>query len=156
MELERKLESGLTPRRDDRAASVSATDSEKASTFGTTETGSEGPIFLAHDAHQLPVLPPFRGEEGAEEDSFEKWIDRLEEMATWCAWDDNKKLTQLRVRLKGAAQSFYKSCSEAERKSYDTLKAALAKRFTPVRLTAVQTSMFYQRRQGADESVDRS
>ena len=56
-------------------------------------------------------------------------------MATWCAWDDNKKLTQLRLRLEGAARSFYNSCSEAERKSYDALKAALAKRFTPVRGT---------------------
>ena len=130
MELERKLGSGSTPRRDDRTASVSATDSEETSTSGTTETGSEGPIFPAHDAQQLPVLPPFRGEEGAEKDSFEDWVDRLEEMATWCAWDDNKKLTQL--RLEGAARSFYKFCSEAERKSYDALKAALAKRFTPV------------------------
>ena len=133
MELERKLGSGSTPRRDDRAASGSATNSEEASTSGTTKTGSEGPIFPAHDAQQLPVLPHFRGEkEGAEEDSFEEWVDQLEEMATWCAWDDNKKLTQLRLRLEGAARSFYKSCSEAERKSYDALKAALAKRFTPV------------------------
>ena len=40
------------------------------------------------------------------------------------------------------------------RKSYDALKAALAKRFTPARLTTVQSTMFHQRRQGPDESVD--
>ena len=59
MELERKLGSGSTLRWDDRAAFVMATDSKEASTSGTTETGSEGPIVPAHDVQQLPVLPPF-------------------------------------------------------------------------------------------------
>uniref|UniRef100_A0A1X7VWH9 Uncharacterized protein n=1 Tax=Amphimedon queenslandica TaxID=400682 RepID=A0A1X7VWH9_AMPQE len=76
--------------------------------------------------------------EDAEEDLFEEWVERLEEMAVWCRCDDHKKLTQLRLRLEGPARSFYKykSYSESEKRSYDALKPALVKRFIPVRLTA--------------------
>uniref|UniRef100_A0A1X7SX02 Uncharacterized protein n=1 Tax=Amphimedon queenslandica TaxID=400682 RepID=A0A1X7SX02_AMPQE len=83
----------------------------------------------------MNVLPPSKGaKEDAEENSFEEWVDCLEEMGVWCRCDDHKKLTQLRLRLEGPARSFYKykSYSESEKRSYDALKPALAKRFTPV------------------------
>uniref|UniRef100_A0A1X7T230 Uncharacterized protein n=1 Tax=Amphimedon queenslandica TaxID=400682 RepID=A0A1X7T230_AMPQE len=115
------------------------------------ETGTkgavEGSVSPIHDAQQLPVLPPFKGaKEDAEEDSFEEWVDHLEEMGVWCRCDDHKKLTQLRLRLEGPARSFYKykSYSESEKRSYDALKPALVKRFTPVRLTAELRKLLYK------------
>jgi hypothetical protein len=55
---------------------------------------------------------------------------------------------------RGNAKSFYRSCTAAQRTSYTQLVSALKKRFTPVKLTALQTQMFHSRRQGANESVD--
>uniref|UniRef100_A0A1X7SRH0 Uncharacterized protein n=1 Tax=Amphimedon queenslandica TaxID=400682 RepID=A0A1X7SRH0_AMPQE len=67
-----------------------------------TEGAVEGSVSPIHDAQQLPVLPPFKGaKEDAEEDSFEEWVDHLEETGVWCRCDDHKKLTQLRLRLEG-------------------------------------------------------
>uniref|UniRef100_A0A1X7UXY1 Uncharacterized protein n=1 Tax=Amphimedon queenslandica TaxID=400682 RepID=A0A1X7UXY1_AMPQE len=74
-----------------------------------TEGAVEGSVSPIHDAQQLPVLPLFKGaKEDAEEDSFEEWVDCLEEMGVWCRCDDHKKLTQLRLRLECPARSFYK------------------------------------------------
>ena len=52
------------------------------------------------------------------------------------------------------AKSFYRSCTPAQKADYDQLICALKKRFTPVKLTALQTQMFHSRKQGAIESVD--
>ena len=52
------------------------------------------------------------------------------------------------------AKSFYRSCTPAQKTDYDQLVCALKKRFTPVKLTALQTQMFHSRKQGAAESVD--
>ena len=53
-----------------------------------------------------------------------------------------------------SAYAFYKSCTPQERGSYEALAAALTKRFTPVRIQAVQSSLFHDRRQRERETVD--
>lgn len=56
--------------------------------------------------------------------------------------------------LKGTARAFYCSCTQAQKNDYGKLVSALKKRFTPVKLTALQTQLFHSRRQGADDAVD--
>ena len=58
------------------------------------------------------------------------------------------------TRLKGEAYAFYKSSSPQQRASYEMMTAALTKHFTPVRIQAVQTSLFHERKQREKESVD--
>lgn len=60
----------------------------------------------------------------------------------------------LTTRLKGQAYTFYLSCTPFQVVSYDLLVAELTKRFTPVRLQLVQSTLFYERKQRNDESVD--
>ena len=98
----------------------------------------------------LPSLRPFKGERRDKED-FEEWIERFEDMSQWCEWDESCRLTQLRMSLEGTARMFYKSCAVDTQRSYSALKQALSRRFTPLKMTAVQTSLFHNRRQ---ETVD--
>ena len=49
----------------------------------------------------------------------------------------------------------YKSCFVQQRGNYTTLVAELTKKFTPVRLKAVQSGLFHERKQKVpSESVD--
>ena len=64
------------------------------------------------------------------------------------------KLVNLVTRLRGEAYAFFKSCSAQECSSYEEMSAALVKRFTPVRIQAIQSSLFHERKQGEKESVD--
>ena len=50
---------------------------------------------------------------------------------------------------------FYRSCSKQQKLSYDLLVKELTRRFTPVRIQSVQTSLFHDRKQGDNESVDK-
>ena len=56
--------------------------------------------------------------------------------------------------LKGQAFSFYRSCGAAQCTRYDTLVGLLTERFTPVRIQSVRSSLFHDRRQSLQESVD--
>ena len=56
--------------------------------------------------------------------------------------------------LRGNAKSFYRSCAPTQKGEYSQLVGALKKRFTPVKLTALRTQLFYSRCQEANESVD--
>ena len=75
-------------------------------------------------------------------------------MAELCQWSARAKLVHLTTRLRGQAFAFYHSCSAEEKASYDRLVAELTKRFTPVRIQAVQTSKFHERKQQSGETVD--
>ncbi len=69
--------------------------------------------------------------------------------------DDRTKLVNLTTRLRGQVYAFFKSCTIQQRGDYTTLVAQLTKRFTPVRLKAVQSSLFHDRKQKVpQESVD--
>ena len=106
-------------------------------------------------AQQLPPLTKFNGENcDGEGETFQDWIEQFEMVATVCRWDDQAKLVNLVTRLKGQAYSFFRSCTPQQRMSYHSLTTELGKRFTPVRIQVVQTSLFHERRQGSTESVD--
>ena len=75
-------------------------------------------------------------------------------MAVLGGWSGHCKLVHLTTRLRGAAYSFYRSCSLEQRSDYTLLAEELKKRFTPVKLAAVQSQLFHDRKQGPKESVD--
>ncbi len=102
----------------------------------------------------LPQIPRFTGEESQDGELFQDWHERFESVASLAGWDGHGKLVHLTTRLRGAAYSFFRSCSAEQRSSYELLVEALKKRFTPVRLTAIQSQIFHDRQQGPKESVD--
>ena len=112
-------------------------------------------LSVALLSQQLPSLPNFHGEnlEGDGE-SFNDWLEHLELVASTCKWDDQAKLVDIATRLRGTASRFYRSCTPHQRSSYKELVAALRKRFTPIHIQSVQSSIFHERKQRATESVD--
>ena len=135
------------------AVTRSGSTSGEAGTPAGVELG--GALSTALLAQQLPPLSKYSGgvAEGDAE-TCKEWLEQFEMVATVCKWDESAKLINLVTRLRGQAYAFYKSCPSHERSSYQGLAAALLKRFTPVRIQAVQTSLFHDRKQREKESVD--
>ena len=80
-------------------------------------------------------------------------LEQLELVAAAYRWDEPNKLVNLVPRLKGQAFAFYRSCKEKKRTQHSTLVGEL-KKITPVRIQAVQSSLFHERKQKSGESVD--
>ena len=119
--------------------------------------GQSGPPSLLNPAllaHQLPPLKPFVGETQGDGEEIDDWLDRFQMVAEVCQWSPQAKLVNLATRLSGQAYAFYRSCTPRQRTSFDSLTAALRKRFTPVRLQVVESSVFHERKQLEAESVD--
>ena len=111
-----------------------------------------GPLFTGS---QLPPISKFSGEEQDDEsEGFEEWIEQFELVAEVCKWDARARLVNLTTRLRGPAYSFYRTCPPDQRGSYEALKAQLLTRFTPVRIQAVHSNLFHQRKQSDKETVD--
>lgn len=108
---------------------------------------------MVHPNH-LPQIPNFHGGEQRDGETFEDWLGHFEAVANIARWDPSFKLVHLTSALRGNAKSFYRSCTPTQKSSYPQLVSALEKRFTPVKLTALQTQMFHSRKQGPTESVD--
>lgn len=75
-------------------------------------------------------------------------------VAKACQWSQRTRLVNLSMHLRGSAYSVYRSCAPYQRTTYEKMIAALTDRFTPVRIPAVQSNLFRERKQGANESVD--
>jgi len=75
-------------------------------------------------------------------------------VAAICHWDDQAKLVNLVTWLRGQAFAFHRSCTAQQQASYQALVAELTKRFTPVQLQAVQSSLFHKCKQNPKELVD--
>ena len=106
-------------------------------------------------AQQLPPLNKFSGDEDANGgETIEEWLEQFELVAAVAHWDQSAKLANLVTRLKGSAFAFFRSCPVEQRRSYHTISTELRKRFTPVRIGAVQTSLFHDRKQSDSETVD--
>ena len=106
-------------------------------------------------AQQLPLLSKFSGERNnGDMDTFQEWIEQFEMIASICGWSAQARLVNLVTRLRGQAYAFFHSCSTQNKTSYALLVAELHKRFTPVHLQAVQSSLFYDRKQKSGELVD--
>ena len=115
-------------------------------------TGGSSELSAALLAQQLPPLSKFSG--NTDDESFQEWIAQFELVAEVCQWKSQGKLIHLTTRLRGEAFSFYRSCSKSQKADYDQLVKELKQRFTPVRLQSVQTSLFHERKQGEQETVD--
>ena len=106
-------------------------------------------------AQQLPPIGKYSGEDQTEEgETFKDWMEQFEMVASVCHWDVKTKLVNLTTWLRGQAYAFYRSCTARQRGEYDTLVAELTRRFTPVRLQAVQSNLFHERKQKPRETVD--
>ena len=106
-------------------------------------------------AQQLPPINKFSGEDlDKEGETFQDWIEQFEMIAQMCGWDHQAKLVNLTTRLRGQAYSFYRTCTARQRSDYDALKLQLKERFTPVRMQVVHSSLFHQRKQETNETVD--
>ena len=104
---------------------------------------------------QLPPLNKFSGEEDDNRgETIEEWLEQFELVAAVARWDQSAKLANLVTRLKGPAFTFFRSCSAQQRGNYALLTPELKKRFTPVHIGAVQTSLFHDRKQTDNETVD--
>ena len=76
-------------------------------------------------------------------------------LAKECRWTFRAKLLHLTSRLEGQAYAFYRPCTPHIIKgSHEHLTRELCKRFTPVRIQGVDTSLFHDRKQKANETVD--
>ena len=110
--------------------------------------------FSALLAHQLPPLQKYSGELTASDgETFRDWKEQFELVASACKWDPQAKLVNLVTRLRGQAYAFYRSCTPLQRSSYDALMGQLSKWFTPVRIQAIESSLFHERKQ-KPETVD--
>ena len=122
--------------------------------LATAGLGSLQPFPYPLVPPNLPQIPNYHGGDQRDAETFEDWVDQLELVVRIAGWGEHFKLVHLTAALRGPAKSFYRSCSPAQKNSYRELVGALKKRFTPVKLTALQTQMFHSRRQGTNESLD--
>ena len=120
-----------------------------------TLSQQSGALSEALMAQQLPLPSKFSGSDIPSEETFEEWITHFELVAGVHKWNAQAKLIHLITRLRGEAFNFYRSCSKQQKSSYELLVKELTRRFTPVRIQSVQTSLFHDRKQGDHESVDK-
>ena len=102
----------------------------------------------------LPEISRFDRNDQTDGEAYQDWIEQFESIASLARWDDHCKLVNLTTRLRGAAYSFYRSCTPEQRSDYNLLLNELGKRFTPVTLPEVQSQLFHERRQGRKETAD--
>ena len=116
-------------------------------------------------AQQIPPLSKFSGEVSDwEGECFSDWKEQFELVAGACYCTDQSKLVNLVTHLRGQAYSYYRSCTSEQctviidpvHQSSDQvtpcwLIKALEDRFTPVRIQAVQSSRFHERKQSPTE-----
>ena len=129
------------------------TDAERETEKGTREVRATD-LSQALLAQQLPPLPKYTGEEQSQGETFRDWLEQFELVASLGEWDEKTKLVNLVTRLRGQAYAFYRSCTLQQRACYATLVTELTKRFTPVQIQAVQSSLFHDRKQKPRETVD--
>ena len=147
------------PERREEAPLLSGLDGNTGHNGATLEgsVGSMQPALATAllASHMLPPIGKFSGEVlQGEGETFKDWIEQFEMIASVPGWDKRAKLINLTTRLRGQAYSFYRSCTAQQRGDYGTLVAELTKRFTPVRLQSVQSSLFHDRKQKPQETVD--
>ena len=70
--------------------------------------------------NQMPQFRCFNGEESGDGDLFQDWLEQFESVALLGGWGEHGKLVNLTTRLRGAAYSFYRSCTKEEVHSSST------------------------------------
>ena len=114
------------------------------------------PLQYSYDEdYKCTSIGKFAGENESEAgEHFTYWIEQFELVASVCHWYDHTKLVNLTTRLRDQAFAFYQSCSTQQRNDYTTLVSEPKKCFTPACLQDVQSSLFHDRKQKSNESVD--
>jgi hypothetical protein len=100
-----------------------------------------------------PQLEPFKGE--AEADA-EIWINRFEQYAKVCKWENEEPMQWFPFFLQEAARSWYHALpTETTTGTWKELKVAFQKRFQPHgAIKWARLDEFQMRKQGPNESVD--
>ena len=69
---------------------------------------------LATEVHHLPT-----GEEQAEDEGFDHWLEHFKERSALAGWTSEQKLRQLNLLLDKRAREVFRSLPEDERSNYD-------------------------------------
>ena len=103
----------------------------------------------------LPSLTTFSREESRDdEETFDRWVRRLERHAELERWSDREKLLQLELRLKGRAERLFEVLSKESKSSFQAAVDGLRKQLAPVRREALVSAQLMKRKQKATETVD--
>ena len=109
---------------------------------------------LATAVHHLPPLPLYTGEkEQAEDEGFDRWLERFEERSALAGWTAEQKLHQLKLLLDKTAREVFRSLPEDERSNYDKATQSLKKWFRTGDIEELRGLEFHHRTQG-NESVE--
>ena len=106
---------------------------------------------LATAVHHLPPLPLYTGEkEQAEDEGFDRWLERFEERSALAGWTAEQKLHQLKLLLDRTAREVFRSLPEEERSSYDKATQSLKKWFRTGDIEELRGLEFHHRTQGSE------
>lgn len=109
-------------------------------------------VFLANNnnlADFLHVIPSFNGS-----GQIGPFLEKLEEIAAYCAWEDRDKLLALKLKLTGEAQEFLNSQRDLRRNDvYNDVVQALRDRFSSQAPIATSISRLTSAYQLPTESV---
>ena len=95
----------------------------------------------------LPALPHFAGQDvdsTTDEDSFDRWLEQLEERGRLAGWTSDQLLCQLKAHLEKTALQVFRMLTSEERNDYVKAIAALRKRFKPVAIEELRGMEFHQ------------
>ena len=105
-------------------------------------------------AQGFPPLKRFSGENtSTDDDSFERWLEQLEERARIASWSADQQLYQLKMHLEGTALQVFRMLPDEERSTYNSAVQKLKKRFRPIDIEELKGIEFHQKIQ-ADESIE--
>ena len=76
-------------------------------------------------ANFLPQIPNFHGGDQRDGETVQDWIEHFELVAGLAGWNDHFKLVHFTSALRGAAKSFYRSCTPTQRSDYHLLVSEL-------------------------------
>ena len=111
-------------------------------------------LTVQTQAVAIPGLPPLKKFSGdvidSEEDSFEKWLELLEERAHLAGWTEQHKLYQLKVHLESNALQFFRILPKETQKAYSEAVSQLKKRFSPVDIEELRGIEFHQKMQSTE------
>ena len=133
---------------------TTSTTSCNPTTSGNSRTSCNPKTSGNGQSSTSSVIPAWTASTNGEGDTFLELVEQFELIAEMCGWNDRAKLVNLNTRLCGQAYSFYRTCTPKERSEYSKLKAKLVARFMPVRIQAVHSNLFHQRKQETGETVD--
>ena len=106
---------------------------------------------LATAVHHLLPLPLYTGEkEQAEDEGFDRWLERFEERSALAGWTSEQKLHQLKLLLDKTAREVFRSLPEDERSNYDKATKSLKKWFRMGDIEELRGLEFHHRMQGSE------